>query len=110
MDHDDRCSGCGVCCMHMRTPPFVMDNSEWDNLPKPLRDEVWAHAGCETPCSKALDLLGMEENTPCLWFDMRTGHCREYVYRPEVCREFEVGGEVCTKMRADVGLAAPVAN
>lgn len=106
------CHGCGICCLHMRTPPFVPDTgegtwTEWVALPKPLRDEVTAHAMRESPRSCALDLLGMTEDAPCLWFDMRTGRCREWALRPEVCREFEVGGETCMKMRTQVGLAAP---
>lgn len=91
-----------MCCMHMRTPPFVLD--DFAVLPQHLKREVDAHAGVETPCSKMLNKLGMTEDAPCLWFDMRTGECCEHKHRPEVCREFEVGGEVCNKMRVEVGL------
>ncbi len=105
MHKDNPCYGCGVCCMHLRTPPFALE--DFAGLPQPLKREVDAHAGSETPCSKALDLMGMIDEAPCLWFDMRAGKCREWEYRPEVCREFEVGSEACTRMRADVGLAAP---
>ncbi|KKN04353.1 hypothetical protein LCGC14_1098320 [marine sediment metagenome] len=107
MDNDNPCKGCGVCCMHMRTPPFVPDTSEWRNLSVALQNEVHAHAGRETVLSRALDYIGMADEAPCLWFDMRTGECREWERRPEVCRDFEVGGEACVKMRVGVGLSAP---
>ncbi len=108
MSKDNPCEGCGVCCMHMRTPPFFPGTDEYNGLPKALRDEVKAHALRETPCSKRLDLLGMAEDAPCLWFDMRAGTCREWEIRPITCREFVPGESACVKMRGEVGLP-PVA-
>lgn len=100
------CEGCGLCCMHMRTPPFVPGSVEHTRLPSRLRDEVRDHALRETPRSRRLDALGMRDDAPCLWFDLRTGRCREHKHRPEVCREFEVGCKECRQYRTEVGLPA----
>lgn len=103
------CDNCGICCCHMRTPPFLPLHKDewWKCLPQRLQDEVKAHATRKTLISRQLDELGMREDAPCLWFDMRSGRCREWKWRPDICREFEAGGESCLKYRQRVRQPRP---
>jgi Fe-S-cluster containining protein len=96
------CDNCGLCCMHMASPPFCgPDDPEWIALPADLKAgiEQWY----ESPRMKMRDVMRMD-SFPCVWLDLTTGKCRHYEHRPEVCREFEMGGEDCEATRGMVGL------
>jgi Fe-S-cluster containining protein len=96
------CDGCGVCCLYMRTPPFLFgsfwrshgapleDISELHNLPKYLRNELIHHL--ENNCDG-------DPYVPCCWFDPETKQCRHYEWRPRPCRDFKVGGDDCLTAR-----------
>jgi Fe-S-cluster containining protein len=112
---EDPCRGCGVCCMHMRSPPFAVKGEEaggrtvavrrgdeiddicvdvYDDLPEELLAEWQAYliGVCSDPSESG-------EDRPCYWFDLETRRCKHYEHRPEICREFEVGGEDCENHR-----------
>lgn len=102
------CDNCGLCCLHMRTPPFIPGEGRWAQLSQRLKDEVERHALRKTPQSRRLDTLGMKESAPCLWYDMRTMRCREYKWRPRTCRDFVVGEDPCLDFRCSAGVLTPL--
>ena len=92
------CENCGLCCMHMRTPPFLgPTDPEFMALPEALRREylTWI----ESPRIDLLDSRG-QEDSPCIWLNQGTGRCRHYASRPQVCRDFEAGSEACLAFRS----------
>lgn len=92
------CSGCGVCCMHMGSPPFMPD--EVARLPDDVKASY--HAVRET---RRLQYAATGvDDVPCGWFDMETRQCRHYAHRPECCSGFTTGGEYCVNMRQSAGL------
>ena len=93
------CAGCGVCCMHMATPPF--DTAEEAELP----DSVKADLAAVRESRRWQYLVNGTDYVPCGWFDMVSRQCRHYEHRPSVCREFEVGGTYCVNLRIDAGFA-----
>lgn len=115
------CDNCGVCCMHMGTPPmfaaaFPPDGHqvpEWfigcddwriiQSMPEAVRAELAEYY-------RRVDAGEIEDRTarddmPCLWFDLATRRCRHHEHRPTICREFEIGSEDCVRMRAERGIA-----
>lgn len=97
------CDDCGLCCMHMRTPPFIrMHDPEWDALPGHLKDEITNYL--DGPRATLQDLSFIADQSPCIWLDLITGKCRHYEHRPSVCRDFQVGNESCRDWRSSVGL------
>lgn len=92
------CDGCGVCCMHMGTPPFADD--EVSLLPQGVFDSLQAIR--ET--SRVQYLVHGTNYTPCGWFNMETRQCRHHEHRPRVCRDFAIGAEYCINLRRDAGL------
>jgi len=80
------CDNCGLCCMHMGSPPFVPG----EYISKNLENEI--EAFLDSP-------RNLHDSKPCLWLDLQTGKCKHYGHRPDVCREFEVGGEACERFR-----------
>ena len=94
------CNGCGVCCMHMGSPPFIP--SEESRLPP----EIKASLDAVRETQRLQYQTHGTDYTPCGWFDMETRQCRHHEHRPDVCREFEVGSEYCRNMRKDAGLSA----
>lgn len=101
----DWCKGCGMCCMHTRTPPFLMsDDPEWLALPQELRDEIDDWTSGSNPRFNLMADHDDGELNPCLWLDLVTGRCRHYEHRPEICRDYEVGNSSCRTARGLVGL------
>jgi len=101
----DFCHNCGLCCMHMRTPPFIGgDDPEWNNLDPALKKEIDDFViGNPSP---RYELMVAHEGAinPCIWLDLITGKCKHYEHRPSVCRDFHVGCESCRGSRKEVGL------
>jgi Fe-S-cluster containining protein len=103
----DWCNNCGLCCMHMRTPPFYGEGDpSWAALPPELRAEIDQWVPLEPGTSPRHDWMVAHDGpvNPCIWLDLVTGRCRHYEHRPDVCREFEVGSTSCRESRFLVGL------
>jgi Fe-S-cluster containining protein len=101
------CSNCGLCCMHMRTPPFIQlgpDAARWNALPPLLRLEI--HEWVSGNPSPRWQLMNNDDGpiNPCLWLDLKTGDCRHYEWRPDACRDYEVGCKSYRRLRKEVGL------
>lgn len=79
------CSGCGMCCAEIGTPPFT--HTEGDEPPPHLAWDFELH-----------EWRG-EQGLPCLWFDPAARTCLHYADRPQVCREFAVGSHACRRWR-----------
>lgn len=95
-----KCEGCGICCMHMATPPY--SSVEELELPAEVRDDLRA---VRESAAMQREVWGADYK-PCGWFDMVTRKCRHYEDRPSTCRDFEAGGASCRAMRKDGGLPA----
>ena len=108
----DWCNNCGLCCMHMRTPPFLgYSDPEWRALPQELKDELntwFRYDGVlkRIVNSPRYDMVDMKhgDDFPCIWLNLATGKCRHYEHRPSVCRDYEVGNESCRELRLAVKL------
>ena len=92
------CDGCGVCCMHMATPPF--SEGEAQQLPPDVAAEL---VSLREARRMQLDVFGTDY-IPCGWFDMVSRRCKQYEHRPKVCRDFEVGSFHCVNLRIEAGL------
>lgn len=79
---------CGACCMHMRSPPFNLQEMDEKGVPQQLRNQIREHVFGPAP-----------DESPCLWLDLETRQCRHYDLRPDVCRDFERGSESCLMFR-----------
>lgn len=90
------CTNCGVCCMHLSSPPFS-DPKVFNALPNELRQPIldWMDAR---------DHLGLGDENPCLWFDIEKRQCKHYEHRPRVCREFKMGSKDCLATRENAGI------
>ncbi len=88
------CEGCGACCLHMSTPPFV-DAEDLARVPKPLLDSVYRYLD-------ERDKAGISDHHPCIWLDVETRRCRHHECRPNVCRDFDIGEEDCLAARKRV--------
>ena len=94
------CNGCGVCCLHMGYPAFILPNSEeqiegeiyWHALPLELRGELDSYV-------KAYRVEEGQLDGPCFWLDLETMLCKHHEHRPRVCREFEIGSRLCRQWR-----------
>lgn len=99
------CDNCGLCCMHMRTPPFLGDTDpRWKALPEELRQQIdnWLMS---EPSPRYRYMVNNDGDiNPCIWLDLLTGQCKHYELRPDVCRDFEVGCKSCRMLRKEVGL------
>lgn len=101
----DWCHNCGLCCMHMRTPPFAgQSDPRWKRLPARLKNEIEAWVMSDPSPRYSLMVLHDGAVNPCIWLDLVTGSCRHYELRPDVCRDYEVGNESCREVRLLVGL------
>ena len=104
MSMGDFCNNCGLCCMHMRTPPFCgPEDPQWQALSAELKAEIddWVMGG-----NPRWEFMVQNEGNvnPCIWLNLLTGECRHYELRPDVCREYEVGNQSCRTLRREVGL------
>lgn len=98
----DHCNACGVCCMHMNSPPFMPE--ELDELMLTAPDVFRHYKMAKHSMEVGRKAHGMVDGIPCFWFDMVTRRCRHYEHRPEICQEFEVNSLPCMSMRSDAGL------
>lgn len=83
------CKGCGACCDSQGVPP-ITHKLDRPRIPAELLAEI--DASWSERAGKQM---------PCLWFNVRTGECQHYEYRPEVCRQFVLAGERCMKFRRE---------
>ncbi len=101
---EDFCNNCGLCCMHMRTPPFIGDaDPHWIKLSKALKDEIrnWVMG----PSPRYDFMVQFKEKiNPCIWLDLVSGKCKHYDLRPQVCRDYKVGCQSCRTLRKEVDL------
>ncbi len=118
------CDGCGVCCLHMGYPAFMLPrapisfDSELTKETQQLLISGWTQAELESGTdgeshwhnlpeelrTEWLDYVKNYESVeeldgPCFWFDMESRQCKNHPYRPQVCRDFEVGSETCHQWR-----------
>jgi Fe-S-cluster containining protein len=100
----ESCDGCGVCCMHMATPPY--DAEELEEL-REHNEPVYADYIAARDSRLLQFTANGTDHVPCGWFDMVTRRCRHYEYRPFVCEMFQRGGWSCHSQRADAGLWKP---
>ncbi len=94
------CENCGLCCMHMRTPPVgPAIPEEWAKLPENLQRELtrWM----DSPRRLLSDARGQGDEFPCVWLNLCSGQCRRYQDRPQTCRNFAPGSEACLRFRAE---------
>lgn len=105
LDSTVTCDGCGACCQHIHTPPFVIYFT--DGQPRPIDGDEYGDckrllaAPHEARLAFAAALSDdREEESPCSWFDQESLRCRWYEHRPSICREYEVGGESCLRTRS----------
>lgn len=123
----ENCNGCGVCCLHMGYPAYMLPRepaseeqiASDEKLQQLLtagwtRDELLSgHAG-ESYWHQMPDDLKQqwkdfvenyrrdgELDGPCFWFDMDTRLCRNHEHRPQVCRDFEAGSLACKQWRRE---------
>jgi hypothetical protein len=59
------CDGCGVCCMHMSTPPYIDEIAE---KPEDVQSEYWAILETQVLVWKAHGI----DAKPCGFFDLAT--------------------------------------
>lgn len=103
MAEQNFCHDCGLCCMHMRTPPFVGESDpDWVALSKELKNEIdnWVDS---SPRYEFMVKFDGNVN-PCIWLDLTSGKCKHHELRPQVCRDFEVGNQSCRTLRNEIGL------
>ena len=105
------CFGCGVCCLHMGYPAFMLtqktaaagignvdvqenltDDQYWNRMPTQLREELESVMANYSKGDSVLD-------GPCVWLDQNTMQCRHHEYRPRVCRDFKIGSRGCRQWR-----------
>jgi Fe-S-cluster containining protein len=106
------CEGCGVCCMVVRTPPFcviwegdvptAIDQTE-ESLEE-VRMALAVPAAMRKVLSKHSIFEVLQEESPCIWFDMATKKCKHYDLRPPICRDFEMGSRFCLEHRERFGI------
>jgi Fe-S-cluster containining protein len=122
----DRCDGCGVCCLHMGYPAFMlprepMSAEQIDQAPEcqTMLEQGWTRDELQRgfqgephwhslPADLKQQWLEFARNYrregdldgPCCWFDPVTRQCRHHVYRPRVCRDFEIGSRTCREWRS----------
>jgi Fe-S-cluster containining protein len=98
------CNDCGVCCLHMRTPPhivYLIDGELQPNGDDNYGDFARLMAAPEEARRVLIEGLHGDrpDESPCSWFDPESKKCRWHEFRPDVCRGFEVGSESCLTAR-----------
>lgn len=99
------CTGCGACCTHMVSPPFLcLDDDEEFAALKTRRPDLAAELVADI--ERRIRDGDRTDDAPCTWLDPGTMRCRHYEDRPEICREFEMGSEDCLAHRGREGIDA----
>jgi Fe-S-cluster containining protein len=96
------CDGCGVCCLAIGHPPFLLDLKEGVLHTVGGDDsEADLHRFRTAPSEAQTAYFAQREtvNAPCAWFDLTSKRCRYYDFRPDICRTFDVGGKWCFQQR-----------
>jgi Fe-S-cluster containining protein len=122
----DDCHGCGVCCLQMGFPTFMLPAKPLTEVEIDADPELRQRAKDPDIRQHLLDghpgesfwhnlpqhlRLELEEfwevhagktdslNGPCIWLDQVTRQCKHHEYRPLVCRDFDVGSIECQEWR-----------
>ena len=93
IDPSINCDDCGLCCQHMRSPPFVLEYGEdmaWLTSAPLEAQELFAKQNDDRP-----------DDSPCSWYDAAKKWCRWHEHKPGICRDYAVGGESCRRVRAN---------
>ncbi len=101
MSDDNPCDGCGLCCMHMGSPPYDEEEREWlrEDNPQAYADLLAVLETRELQLkTTAVDFV------PCGFFDSVTRKCIHHDNKPDICRRFEIGDTYCNGFRAEAGL------
>ena len=121
------CEGCGVCCLHMGYPAFMLPRSAFSS--EQIQNDPQCQKLLEIGWTEAELLAGNEGESywrdlpkdlkeewltftgsyqkpgeldgPCFWFDQTTRQCKNHQYRPSVCRDFEIGSKLCHQWRRE---------
>jgi len=96
----DTCRGCGLCCLHMSTPPYDEEERELlqENLPDVYADLLAVEA------TRELQLKSVGTDfVPCGFFDWITRTCRHHDHSPDICGRFPTGDPMCNQFRRDIG-------
>ena len=90
------CDGCGVCCLHMASPPYDEEERELlrDNFPEVYADVL----AVEETRKIQLRAVGTEA-IPCGFFDMVTRKCLHHAHNPDICHRYPVGETMCRQQR-----------
>ncbi len=122
----DRCDGCGVCCLHMGYPAFMLpreeigeDRIDQDPDCQALLQAGWTRQELQDgyegeshwhrlPADlkqQWIDYVRKYRSNgdldgPCFWLDPVTRKCRHHEFRPRVCRDFEIGSPACLQWRS----------
>ena len=119
------CNGCGVCCLHMGYPAYMLprepvaaDQIAVDPELQQLLKAGWTEAELlkghpgekywhQLPGKLKEEWQAFvdsyrregELDGPCFWFDQETRLCKHHQVRPQVCRDFEAGSVECRQWR-----------
>lgn len=98
------CDGCGACCSHMRSPPFIVfcRNGRFEPIGEdPYEDcKRLLLSPVEARQTMADGLYSdRPDDSPCSWLDPDSKRCRWYEHRPDICRNYPVGGDSCQDAR-----------
>jgi Fe-S-cluster containining protein len=96
----ESCSGCGLCCLGIGSPPIYYVTYPTLIGPHPFRPPgLPDHLVAEVDAAFYGMHRGQEPLERCIWHDPATGLCRNYEWRPQVCRDYELGGRECLATR-----------
>ena len=96
------CAGCSACCLHVGSPPFLLDLKNGSPAEIDGEDSRADHQRllAAPPEAQAAYIASLKTNDlPCAWLDVDDKRCRYYNFRPDICRAFEIGGKWCSQLR-----------